>query len=146
MSQRRIKIKRAKIRLDQIDLNSPLVPPIDEAMVNLILRARRHEIPVDVQAVPLAEIRVHDQATLGRVRGLLVEEPSVHEAIEQVLRESPLLWVHRHDGKLCQFDDYVQYAVATDIGVEMIAVVILGEGTRFLNVGDDGGFRLGKAR
>jgi len=145
MSQRRIKIKRAKIRLDQIDLNSPFVPPIDDAMVNLILRARRHEIPVDVQAVPLAEIRVHDQPTLGRVRGLLVEEPSVHEAIERVFREGPLLWVHRHDGQLCQFDD-VQYAVATDIGVEIITVIILGEGTRFLNMDDEGCFRLGKAR
>ncbi len=134
------------MRLDKISLDSPFAIPIDEAMVDLLEQAYRRQIPVSVEAVPLEAIRVHSEQALAKVQGALLEHPSIREGMEPVVRERPLLWVHRHGGELCQFDNYCAYVVAREIGMKLIVVLILGEGSRWLDRTKDGRYRLSPER
>lgn len=127
---RRPRVQR--IPMEQIHVPGPgdmFYVPRNDQHVQLIKRGLNGEAQMIEATVPLAEVEADDPSTLERVKAHLRESPAIWEnAARDLLHGQPRLLVFRNAaGKLVQFDDYVKFAVAQDLGLPRIHVLILGE-------------------
>jgi hypothetical protein len=106
----------------------PFYAPPDDALIALI-HAEAGEIPTSRTSAAVADLDVHHGPALERARASLREEPSLHHLlVTTMLEDRPHLLVYRNEaGRLVIFDDYAKLAVAQELGLREVRVLIYGE-------------------
>jgi len=126
--KKRPRLEVCRVRLDELNMDSPFLPPVDDRLVQLIADVMAGKAPHWVTTVPLADLGVHHPPTLAALRAN-PEYSQMRGATLKLLRDNqPNLMAFRDEnGHLVMFDDYLFYAVALDANLTMINVYIVGE-------------------
>ena len=132
MGQHKFKKRNVSLSEVVVDQASPLLPPTDERLVQLIKDVQTGKAPSWKTTARLADLGVHHPPTLASARAAMRSDPEYSKYrtafMEHAAEERPWWIVYRDEsGRLVMFDDYASYVVAQETGVTMVDVTILGE-------------------
>jgi hypothetical protein len=124
----KFRVERRMVKLRDLEWDSRFLPPLDPRCIRLLSEVSEGKAPFYSTRARLADMAVHDTATLARVRANLMEEPFIREIGRNMIAEGHAFVVYRSDeGQLVMFDDYLPYVCAAADGVKWVKVKIIGE-------------------